>query len=38
MARWWITAGIKTVFLWFSTMFLFSLLMLGLMTLALAEM
>jgi hypothetical protein len=33
-----ITAGIKTVFLWFSTMFLFSLLMTGLMTLALAEM
>ncbi len=33
-----ITAGIKTVFLWFSTMFLFGLLMMGLMTLALAEM
>jgi hypothetical protein len=33
-----ITAGIKTVFLWFSTMVLFGLLMMGLMTLALAEM
>jgi hypothetical protein len=33
-----ITAGIKTIFLWFSTMFLFCMLMLGLMTLALAEM
>ena len=33
-----LTAGIKTVFLWFSTMTLFTLLMLGLMTLALAEM
>ena len=34
----WFTAGIKTLFLWFSTVFLFSVLMLGLMTLALAEM
>jgi hypothetical protein len=33
-----ITAGIKTVFLWFSTMFLFGVLMMGLMALALAEM
>jgi hypothetical protein len=33
-----VTAGIKTIFLWFSTMFLFCLLMIGLMTLALAEM
>jgi hypothetical protein len=33
-----ITAGIKTIFLWFSTMVLFGLLMMGLMTLALAEM
>jgi hypothetical protein len=33
-----ITAMIKTIFLWFSTMFLFGLLMIGLMTLALAEM
>jgi hypothetical protein len=33
-----ITAGIKTLFLWFSTLFLFAVLMAGLMTLALAEM
>jgi hypothetical protein len=33
-----ITAGVKTIFLWFSTMFLFGLLMMGLLTLALAEM
>ena len=33
-----ITAGIKTVLVWFSTVFLFTLLMGGLMTLALAEM
>ena len=33
-----ITAGLKTVFLWFSTMLLFGLLMVGLITLALAEM
>jgi hypothetical protein len=33
-----ITAGIKTLFLWFSTLFLFAVLMTGLMTLALAEM
>ena len=33
-----ITAAIKTVFLWVSTMILFGLLMIGLMTLALAEM
>ena len=34
----WFTAGIKTLFLWFSTVFLFGVLMLGLLTLALAEM
>lgn len=34
--RW--TAALKTLFLWGSTLFLFSLLMVGLMTLALAEM
>jgi len=34
----WFTAGIKTLFLWLSTLFLFGLLMTGLMTLALAEM
>jgi hypothetical protein len=34
--RW--TAAIKTFFLWCSTLFLFSLLMTGLMVLALAEM
>ncbi len=33
-----VTAGIKTVFLWGSTLFLFAVLMTGLMTLALAEM
>ena len=33
-----ITAGIKALFLWFSTLFLFAVLMTGLMTLALAEM
>lgn len=33
-----ITAGIKTLFLWFSTLFLFGALMIGLLTLALAEM
>jgi hypothetical protein len=33
-----ITAGLKTLFLWFSTLFLFLALMLGLLTLALAEM
>ena len=33
-----ITAGLKTLFLWFSTLFLFGLLMIGLFTLALAEM
>lgn len=33
-----ITAGLKTVFLWFSTLFLFGVLVLGLLTLALAEM
>ena len=36
-SKWW-TAAIKTAFLWVSTLFLFSMLMLGLMTLALAEM
>ena len=34
----WFTALIKTFFLWFSTMFLFLILMTGLFTLALAEM
>jgi hypothetical protein len=34
----WYTAVIKTFFLWTSTLFLFSVLMLGLMALALAEM
>jgi len=33
-----ITAAIKTLFLWFSTLFLFGVLMIGLLTLALAEM
>jgi hypothetical protein len=33
-----ITAGIKTLFLWFSALFLFVALMVGLLTLALAEM
>ena len=36
-SKWW-TAAIKTVFLWGSTLTLFGVLMLGLMTLALAEM
>jgi len=34
----WYTAAIKTGFLWTSTLFLFTVLMVGLMTLALAEM
>ncbi len=33
-----ITAGVKTLFLWFSTLLLFAALMVGLLTLALAEM
>jgi len=33
-----ITAGIKALFLWFSTLFLFSVLMIGLLALALSEM
>ena len=33
-----VTAGIKTLFLWFSTVFLFGALMVGLLVLALAEM